>query len=136
MIQSAHLARLERALDASSLRQRVIADNLANVDTPNYKSKQVTFENELKQALSGPSSTFTGYRTDPRHIQIGRKSPDQVQARVVTNHNTLMNNNGNNVDIDYEVTQMSKNNLWYQALVQQTNGHFHKLRLAIEGRGS
>ncbi len=136
MIKSAHLARLERALDASSLRQRVISDNIANVDTPNYKSKQVVFENELRQALSRQSSTFTGYRTDPRHIQIGKKSSDQVRARIVTNHNTLMNNNGNNVDIDYEVTQMAKNNLWYQALVEQTNGHFHKLRMAIEGRGN
>ncbi|MBO8171024.1 MAG: flagellar basal body rod protein FlgB [Bacillaceae bacterium] len=134
MINSNHLILLEKALDASSMRQRVIADNIANVDTPHYKSKEVSFESHLQQAMQSDSK-FKGYRTDPRHIEIGQKSRVAVQPEIVVRKGTVMNNNGNNVDIDYEVTKMAKNALWYQSLIQQTGGYFNRLRSAIEGRG-
>lgn len=135
MIDTNNLFLLERSLDAASLRQRVISDNIANVDTPYYKSKEVSFEKELQQALQS-NSKFVGYRTDPRHIEIGKFRPVHVvRPEVLVRSNSVMNNNGNNVDIDYETINMAKNSLWQQALVQQTNGYFHKLSMAIEGRG-
>lgn len=62
--------RLNRALDASVLRQSVIANNIANNETPNFKRSEVRFEEYLQRELTGNQSTFTGKRTDPRHLQL------------------------------------------------------------------
>lgn len=125
---------LQSALDASSLRQQVISNNLANAETPGYKSKQVVFEDILKQKLADQSN-FVGKRTDPRHIPIGSSS-EIPQAQVVQNNNTVMQNNGNNVDVDQEMTNMGKNALWYDALTQQLNNQFQDLSIAITGRSN
>ncbi|MDV2888109.1 flagellar basal body rod protein FlgB, partial [Alkalihalophilus pseudofirmus] len=85
-----------------SLRQQVISNNIANVETPNYKEKKVVFEDILKQHLA-KQSNFVGNRSDFRHFEIG--SPfDAPVAKIVENSGTLMQNNGNNVDIDEEMT--------------------------------
>lgn len=123
---------LQSALDASSLRQQVISNNLANAETPDYKSKQVVFEDILKQQLSNQTN-FVGKRTDSRHVMIG-KSADIPMAQTVENSDTVMQNNGNNVDLDKEMTQMGKNSLWYYTLTQQLTSQFQQLSIAIKGR--
>jgi flagellar basal-body rod protein FlgB len=123
---------LKSALDASSLRQQVISNNIANAETPGYKGKQVVFEDILKQHLSN-QTTFVGNRTDPRHIVIGNSS-DIPTAKTVENTDTVIQNNGNNVDIDAEMTNMGKNSLWYYTLTQELNSEFQQLSIAITGR--
>jgi flagellar basal-body rod protein FlgB len=123
---------LKSALDASSLRQQVISNNIANAETPGYKGKQVVFEDILKQHLSN-QTTFVGNRTDPRHFVIGNPS-DIPTARTVENTDSVMQNSGNNVDIDAEMTNMGKNSLWYYTLTQQVNSEFQQLSIAITGR--
>lgn len=91
--------RISRALDASALRQNVIANNIANVDTPNYKRSEVRFEQFLQQELDAYKTSFTGRRTDPRHLFIGR-SGQPVLPQIHVDQRTSMNNNNNNVDID------------------------------------
>lgn len=123
---------LQSALDASSLRQQVISNNIANADTPGFKAQQVAFEDLLKQHLSNQSN-FVGNRTDPRHIVIG--DPTLTPApQIVENTDTVMQNNGNNVDIDQEMTNLSKNGLWYYTLTQQLDSQFQQLSIAITGR--
>jgi flagellar basal-body rod protein FlgB len=123
---------LQSALDASSVRQQVISNNLANAETPGYKAKQVVFEDILKQKLADQSN-FIGKRTDPRHIPIG-DSFNIPTAQIVENDDTVMQNNGNNVDVDQEMTNMGKNALWYYSLTQQLNNQFQQLSIAITGR--
>jgi flagellar basal-body rod protein FlgB len=125
---------LQRAMDASSMRQKVISDNLANAETPNYKAKQVVFEDVLRQHLSNQTQ-FEGKRTDPRHLVIGQ-ADGLPMATTVVNSNTVMQNNGNNVDVDEEMTQMGKNALWYDTLTEQLNSEFQQLSIAIKGRSS
>jgi len=123
---------LTSALNASSLRQQAISNNIANAETPNYKAKQVVFEDILKQKMNNQMS-FTGKRTDVRHFEIG--STARVPGAVtLENTNSVMQNNGNNVDIDEEMTRMGNNSLWYSSLTQQLNGEFQKLSIAIKGR--
>ncbi|CAG7603138.1 Flagellar basal body rod protein FlgB [Paenibacillus solanacearum] len=122
---------LERSLNAAVLRHKVIADNVANVDTPYFKRSEVKFEELLQQELNGKS--IEGYRTDPRHFYIGRSAKPEPQ--IVQDNQTLLNNNLNNVDIDYEMSLMAKNQLRYNVMVQQVNGEIKKLRTAINGRG-
>ena len=123
---------LQSALNASSLRQQVISNNISNAETPDFKSKQVMFEDILKQQLSNQTN-FVGKRTDSRHVVIG-KSGTIPSAQTVENSDTVMQNNGNNVDIDKEMTLMSKNSLWYYTLTQQLSSQFQQLSIAIKGR--
>jgi flagellar basal-body rod protein FlgB len=123
---------LHSALNASNLRQDVISNNIANAETPGYKSKQVVFENILKQQLSNQTN-FKGTRTDSRHFNIGLPS-NLPQPEVVELTETIIQNSGNNVDIEEEMTRLSKNALWYYTLTQQLNSEFQKLSIAIKGR--
>jgi flagellar basal-body rod protein FlgB len=123
---------LERSLDASTLRQRVIADNVANVDTPYFKRSEVRFEELLQQEMNGTS--FEGYRTDPRHFYIGRPITSSVQPQIVRDNQSTVNNNLNNVDIDSEMSLMAKNQLRYNVMVQQVSSEIKKARTAIAGR--
>lgn len=126
---------LSQAMDASQLRQRVISHNIANVDTPYYKASRVNFEDVLQRAMSNDRA-FRGRKTDPRHMTIGLPSTEEIQPEVHTTSGTLMNNNGNNVDIDAEMALMAKNGLWYQGLTHALNHELRQLRHVItEGRG-
>jgi len=124
---------LTSALNASSLRQQAISNNIANAETPNYKAKQVVFEDILKQKLSNQTTNFTAKRTDPRHLEMGMNG-GIPQATMVSDTASVMQNNGNNVDIDGEMTRMANNSLWYSTLTQQLNSEFQKLSIAIKGR--
>lgn len=122
----------EKSLNATWLRNEVLSQNLANVDTPGYKRKSVSFEEQLNEATSG----LKGIRTDRRHIPIGQQDIDSVEIKVVQDNKSLnMRIDGNNVDIDSEMALMAKNTIQYNTLVQTLNGTFGKLRSVItEGR--
>jgi flagellar basal-body rod protein FlgB len=127
---------MERAADAAVLRQKVIANNIANVDTPYFKRSDVLFEELLKRELEAVKRpSFTAYTTHPKHIPIGTLGTQQsAQPRIVTDETSAINNNKNNVDIDYEMALMAKNQLYYNALIQQVNYDIKHLRTAIGGR--
>jgi flagellar basal-body rod protein FlgB len=119
---------MSRAMDASSLRQKAISNNIANADTPNFKPTQVSFENLLQQEIN---SKFSGNRTNGKHFTIG-KTEQIPMAKSVQDH-VLMKNSENGVDLDYEMTEMSKNALWYQSLTYGINEEFNLLKMSIRG---
>lgn len=125
---------LEKALDASWLRNEAISQNIANADTPNYKRKTVEFEEQLNQALG--ESRLQGRRTHERHIPIGKRSIDNVVPKVTEDHKALsMRLDGNNVDIDNEMASMAKNSIKYNVLVQGLNSGLSRIKYVIgEGR--
>ncbi len=122
---------LENSLNASALRQKVISNNIANVDTPLFKRSDVQFEELLRKQMDN-QQTLTGIRTDSRHFNIGNASAP-VTAKVVEDRNTALNNNLNNVDVDYEMSLMAKNQLTYNTIIQQVGGEIKHLRTAIGG---
>ena len=126
---------LQRGLDASWLRQETIAQNIANVNTPGYKSKRVDFEDAFQKALQG-NDGFQARATRPRHIQFdGGQDPSQVTPAVVENSDYTMRMDGNNVDIDQENAAMAQNTIRYDLLSTKLNAEFTRLKLAIrEGR--
>ncbi|MEW9667629.1 flagellar basal body rod protein FlgB [Ammoniphilus sp. 3BR4] len=131
MLNSSKLFMISSALDAAAMRQKVIADNIANVDTPNYKSKGVAFEEELRKAMKAKPA-FEGFRTDPRHIPFGGAAKSTITPKIFVKPG-IMQNHLNNVDVDAEMTDMVKNQVWYNALIDQTNSHFSGLKKAISG---
>ncbi|WP_053360841.1 flagellar basal body rod protein FlgB [Bacillus sp. FJAT-27251] len=123
---------LERSLSASALKQKVIASNIANVDTPDYKSKKVDFQEVLNGAIS--QRAIPSYKTNSRHLPFSSEG-SSFNPAIKTNHGTKFKSNGNNVDMDYEMAELAKNQLWYNALTDRVNGHFNNLRSVInEGR--
>lgn len=116
---------IKNALDATELRQQMISSNIANVNTPDYKVNKVDFENRLEKAYDGIGMT----KTNVRHIGIG--NPDEVRAVVTKRTNSTVKENGNNVDIDMEMTDEAATTIQYNALITQLNAKYSMIHSAI-----
>ncbi|SDL74284.1 flagellar basal body rod protein FlgB [Sediminibacillus halophilus] len=123
------ISNLEKSLDYASLKNQTISNNIANADTPGYKAQQVAFKDVLNSEMN---SGFQTKRTDARHIDFGSNTAQQ-SFRIVSNTNTTYNHNGNNVDIDKEMSELAKNQIYYQGLVDRLNGKFSSLQTVIKG---
>jgi flagellar basal-body rod protein FlgB len=124
---------LAKGMDAASLRQRIIANNIANVDTPGFKISGVKFEDELKRVLDGDG--IRGTKTDPRHMTIGLPNYNEVEPKAFKYNDTYYRNDKNNVDIDVEMAKMAKNSIYFDACVQRMNIYFDIVNTAIQRGG-
>lgn len=120
---------LGNSLDYASAKNRAISNNIANVDTPNYKAKEVDFKNVLNDAISG---SFDAKRTNPKHLPFSDESSGQAY-QVTSSKNTMYNHNGNNVDIDKEMAELAKNQIYYRGLADRLSGKFSSLQMVIRG---
>lgn len=110
---------LKKSLDATWKRNDVLTNNIANVDTPNYKRKDVVFESLLSDALKkeGGTSSLVFNKLEPQ---------------VVTDTSSLSYRlDGNNVDIDAEMSKFAENQLRYNALVSQVDYNFQRLKMVM-----
>ncbi len=114
---------LSKTLDAAAARQKTIANNIANVETPGYKRSYVSFEEELRRVLerkSGHDSSRGAARSDP-----------QAAGRPVSPSRP----DGNNVNIDAEIADLAKTSLKYKAAATLLEDKIAMLRAAItEGK--
>lgn len=117
---------LQKGLDASWLKNEVISNNIANVDTPNFKSSSVSFEEAFEAALN--TGDLTAKKTREGHTDF---SSQGIKAAVHTDTDTSEGLDGNNVDIDYENAELAKNSILYNTLVEQVSSEFRKLSAAI-----
>lgn len=127
-----NLDKLSYALDVSSVKSGVIAENIANVDTPGYKSSKLVFDEAMTEFL-GLGKKLPLAQTNERHFSTGGGSllpSDHVRFQ----NNPSLRNDGNDVNMDYEMSQMSANSVLYQELTQLTAGAFTKLKTVIQGR--
>ena len=118
---------LERGLDFSATKNKVIQQNIANVDTPNYKAKAVDFQAIYNQEKE---KQLDAYRTNERHVPFS-KSPQHVG--VHTYDHLKYRQNGNGVDMDYEQAKLAENQIYYHSLVDRLNGKFNTLQQVIRG---
>ena len=133
------MAVLRQALKASETTHETIAHNIANVDTPGFKTSEVIFKDKLSSALNqiqSSSNSLEGARTNPSHIAINESpSLGDIKPSVVVRAETSLRADGNNVDIDSEMTKLSQNTILFQALTQLVSAKMGQLRTAIsEGR--
>ena len=121
---------LVKGLSASALRQRVIAHNLANFNTPGFKRSAVSFEEQLARARQPGGDGLK--RTHPAHLNGALGEP---VAKVKQDRTTTRRPDGNNVDLETEMIDLVINQLRYNAYVQQVNSRFNRWRYVInEGR--
>lgn len=126
---------MARALDGLSMRQKAIAENVANADTPHYKRFEVAFEGALAKSISQPGAfTVPVAATHPGHYRLdGPQSLDEFQATVSRSGEVTMRNDGNNVDIDAEMTRLAQTNVTYNAMADLMKRKFSGLNSIIRG---
>jgi flagellar basal-body rod protein FlgB len=123
---------LQKGLQASQMRHDVILNNIANVSTPGFKASHVEFESYMADAMD--ENTFVGTRTNEKHIDIGGSAAGDVEPSIVTDSNTTMRMDQNNVDIDQQNSELAKNTIYYDTLVRQISGEISRLKMAIDGK--
>jgi flagellar basal-body rod protein FlgB len=109
---------LSRLLDVASMRQDVIAQNVANLNTPGYTTQEVNFEDALKDALAPGSAMKMG----------------DVAPQVVDGTGGMTRADGNNVDVDLEMTRLQKNAIYFQIYAQMLANDLAEFRSAIRGQ--
>ncbi|MCX7904167.1 MAG: flagellar basal body rod protein FlgB [Caloramator sp.] len=123
---------LKKSLDATSARGRVIAHNIANVNTKGYKAFRVVFEDKLRNILKGESLSLKV--TNDKHLDDG-SSIENLNYDLKKDNSSSMRLDGNNVDIDNEMANLAANAILYNALVSQANSKIAMRRFIIsEGR--
>ncbi|MGI6450307.1 MAG: flagellar basal body rod protein FlgB [Desulfitobacteriia bacterium] len=121
---------LEGGLDGLSLRHKVLADNIANIDTPGFKRSDVNFAEVLQATLEGgKTGSIELKRTLPQHLPGIGFFNDNL---VVQDNSTAFRNDGNNVDIDQEMARLAQNTLQYNALASALTSHLNLLRQVIQ----
>lgn len=117
---------LDKAADASWIRNEVISNNIANVDTPNYKRQDVEFESYLLAQLEGANSSSL-------KKTVAGMDLDSLTSTIYTDSNSLSYRlDENNVDIDTENVELASNQLKYQALVSSINNEFSMIKSAMQ----
>lgn len=122
---------LNKALDASSQRQRVLSNNVANVDTPGFKRSDVDFQKVLGQALGEMGGDLPLKVTSPGHLQ---KTDATNPSGVVTDKSSTFRADGNNVDIDREMANVAENGLYYNSVTRAVSSQIALLRMVISQR--
>ena len=130
-----NLELLTREMEVATLRRNVIANNIANANTPNFKRSDVNFESQLKRALDSEKAAapFPEYLADPRHIPFDRPIDwRSVQPRRVLDYLTEAKNSGNNVDIEQEGMDSLNNQLIYTTLAQVVSSEFQRVNIVLK----
>jgi len=107
------------ALDYRAIRQDMIASNIANTDTPNYKPRDISFEDSLRSEqakLFNQTPKLEMAVTDEKHIAL-TDTTSFSKATTFFRDGHMARNDGNSVDLDVETTEMSKNSIMYNALL-------------------
>ena len=123
------------ALKLRAERQRVLAANIANADTPNYKAMDFDFKSALQSALTevGSNSASAGaLRTDSRHLAASTLSLPVVNMQYRTPNQLSID--GNSVEMDTERASFADNAVRYEASLRFLNGQIKALTMAIQGQ--
>lgn len=123
---------LQKTLDASMLRARVIANNIANVNTPGYQRVDVSFEGQLREALD--KGRLQGARTDNGHVPLGRPDVWNVQPQVERPVDPSEPSGVNNVDIDTEMAKLAENQIVFNYALKFNKGVYNKLNAAVQAK--
>lgn len=122
----------QTALNVQAQRQQLLASNIANADTPNYKARDVDFRAALQGALARSGGPVTLTATQPGHLASGAGAA----LEGLTGYRTELQSavDGNTVNMDVERAAFAENALHYEASVTFINGMLRSLQSAITGQ--
>ncbi|MFP4465467.1 MAG: flagellar basal body rod protein FlgB [Candidatus Goldiibacteriota bacterium] len=128
---------LEKSLSAASMQHKMVANNIANAETPGYKRSEVVFQNKLAEILDDSAKNYLPLNiTNSRHIPImPNMNISDLEPEIVTRTETSLRTDKNNVDIDSEMSKLAENTASYSTLARLTSLKLGMLKTAItEGR--
>jgi flagellar basal-body rod protein FlgB len=111
-------------------RQKVIASNIANLNTPSYKTKDISFANHLKQAQSNNDLKLKV--TNKNHIAFDTIEPKSQKNQPYEIKNLQEQNDGNNVNLDQQISEMAKNSVMYDAVTNSIKKDSRWFKLILE----
>ena len=119
---------LDKAADASWKRESLIANNLANVDTPGYKRQDLDFQSLLKKEISN-------YKYMNLDQKVNRMDLTNLNPEIYTDHaNFSYRLDGNNVDVDTEQVELASEQIKYQALTTSITSEFNRLQTVLNAK--
>jgi flagellar basal-body rod protein FlgB len=128
---------LKDAMDGAGAAHSVIANNVANVNTPNFRRSDVSFKEALArtEATTGDPDELALATTSDRHIPIGgAQDPEPFSITTTVDTGTQMRVDGSNVDVDQEMAKLSLNSAYAQTMGQLLQNQYTRLRQAIQER--
>ncbi len=121
---------LGTTLNMRLLKQNMISSNIANAETPGYHAKKIDFEEALARALD--IDGMRGMSTSsPEHFSLGAGGVGKVRPDIYENPEGAINNDGNTVDLEKEMSSLTENSIMYKAAMQLINKKLASLRYAI-----
>ena len=123
----------QTALSLRAARQELLASNIANADTPNYKAKDIDFANALQGALSGSPGQLPLATTSQQHLAGGATGESVMGALVMYRNAVQPSADGNTVDMDVERAQFADNALHYEASVRFISEQVKNVLIALQG---
>jgi flagellar basal-body rod protein FlgB len=111
---------LAEMIQGTALRHRVLAGNLANVETPGYQAQDVSFSVALEEA--------------GRVAAGGGNAPSRVQPTITTDAEAPIRRDGSTVDLDRQMVRLSQNTQWHNAMLQILASRFTQMKTAIKGQ--
>ena len=129
---------MKEALDYRAMRQDMIASNIANADTPFYRPKDIRFEEKLleekRKVFGEESHKLELAKTSSKHLE-GVDEKDSSRAQIFFRDGHMARNDGNSVDLDVETSEMAKNSIMYNALVNGMKKQAAIFRAVIDYSG-
>ena len=117
-------------LDLRQQRQEIIATNVANADTPGYKTRRLEFEDALKASLP-PRDALPMARTSHQHLPMGYSEP--VVGEIQAVETAIPKSDGNSVNVEQEMARQTANQILYNYAAQSISGQVNTLRMIIDG---
>lgn len=113
---------LEKEMDLFAVRNKAIANNIANIETPGYKTVEVSFQNELSNAITDSQN----------QVQLS-KEVEQIQPTIQVEQTGSLASGANNVDIDQEMAQLAKNQLQFKLAARLMSDTLSLIDKSING---
>lgn len=120
--------RLYEQLNFRAEKQKVISSNIANINTPNYKTKELVFEDEL----NSQTNVLKMKQTNSKHISTIDNNLSSVNPKLLEVQGLQEQNDGNNVNLDSQMSEMSKNKVLYDAIQSSIRRDSKLFRSVIE----
>lgn len=114
-------------------RHNVISSNIANAETPGYQAKKLDFEDALSRALDFEDAAPGA--SEPGHFATGPGAISRVKADIYENPDVSVNNDGNSVDLEREMSSLAENSIMYKAAIQLINKKMAQLKYAATDGG-
>ena len=126
---------MEKALDAASLRQQVIANNISNVNTQGFQAQNVEFEGHLREAMDADTAEGKDSNVAPKNVVDSEYSIDGAGGWTKASLKPTVSTQEGKLNVNSEMANLAKNQIMYNALATKISGVYGALKWVVENSG-